>query len=46
MAIRHFLTLHDLSADELNQVINLAIEMKAAHRSGTQRPIFAGKVLG
>jgi len=45
MAIRHFLTLNDLSADELNQVIDLAIEMKAAHYSGTQQPIFAGKVL-
>ena len=46
MAIRHFLTLHDLSADELNQVIELAIEMKAAHYAGTQQPVFAGKVLG
>ena len=45
MAIRHFLTLHDLSTDEINQVINLAIELKSAHREGRQEPIFAGKVL-
>jgi ornithine carbamoyltransferase len=46
MAIRHFLSLRDLSPAELNQVIELAIEMKAAKREGRQEPIFAGKVLG
>ncbi len=46
MPIRHFLTLRDLNTDELNQVIKLAIEMKAAHREGRQEPIFSGKVLG
>ena len=45
MAIRHFLTLRDLSSDELKHVIDLAIKMKAAHRTGLQEPIFAGKVL-
>jgi len=46
MTIRHFLTLHDLSADEIHQVIDLAIELKAAHREGRQEPVFAGKILG
>ena len=46
MAIRHFLTLRDLSPTELDQVIHMAIEMKAANREGRQDPIFAGKVLG
>lgn len=46
MAIRHFLTLRDLSPTELDQVIHMAIEMKAAKREGRQDPIFAGKVLG
>jgi ornithine carbamoyltransferase len=46
MTTRHFLTLHDLSTDEINQVIDLAIELKAAHREGRQEPVFAGKVLG
>ncbi|HAZ94482.1 MAG TPA: ornithine carbamoyltransferase, partial [Porticoccaceae bacterium] len=32
MAIRHFLSLRDLSPGELAQVIDLAIEMKAAKR--------------
>ena len=46
MAIRHFLSLRDLSPAELAQVIDLAIEMKAAKREGRQEPIFKGKVLG
>jgi ornithine carbamoyltransferase len=46
MTIRHFLTLHDLSTDEINQVIQLAIDLKAAHREGRQKPVFAGKILG
>jgi ornithine carbamoyltransferase len=46
MAIRHFLTLKDLSTVELHQVIELAMEMKAAKRENRQEPIFAGKVLG
>jgi ornithine carbamoyltransferase len=46
MTIRHFLTLQDLTTDEINQVIQLAIDLKAAHREGRQEPVFAGKVLG
>jgi len=46
MAIRHFLSLRDLSPAELAQVIDLAIEMKAAKREGRQEPILKGKVLG
>ena len=46
MAIRHFLSLRDLSPAELEQVINLAIEMKAAKLEERQEPVFAGKVLG
>ncbi len=46
MTIRHFLTLQDLSADEINQVIQLAIDLKAAHREGRQEPVFTGKTLG
>jgi ornithine carbamoyltransferase len=46
MTTRHFLTLHDLSTDEIHQVIDLAIALKAAHCEGRQEPIFAGKILG
>ena len=46
MAVRHFLTLKDLSPSELNHVIESAIALKKAHRDGSQSPVFAGKVLG
>jgi ornithine carbamoyltransferase len=46
MAVRHFLTLKDLSPNELNHVIESAIALKKAHREGNQPPVFAGKVLG
>lgn len=46
MSVRHFLTLKDLSAKELQQVIERAIELKALHRQGNAGEPFKGKVLG
>jgi ornithine carbamoyltransferase len=45
MALRHFLTLQDLSKQELQQLLNRAIELKTAHRNGTAKQPFSGKVL-
>lgn len=45
MAIRHFLTLKDLSKKELNEVIQLSIALKAAHKTGQQDRTCSGKVL-
>lgn len=42
---RHFLTLLDLSSEELKQVINRAIEMKQQLRSGSSKPSLSHKVL-
>jgi len=46
MAPRHFLTLADFSSAELCAVIDQAIALKAAHRSGSESPTMAGRVLG
>jgi ornithine carbamoyltransferase len=46
MKPRHFLRLTDLSAAELNALIDSAIALKRAHREGRERPVMAGKVLG
>lgn len=46
MSSRHFLSLDDLSLDELNRVIDRAIEMKALRREGREQRPYAGKVLG
>ena len=43
---RHFLTLMDLSTDELNTVIQRAIALKQQHRSEQAEKTLSGKVLG
>ncbi len=47
MAPRHFLTLHDLSRDELKRIIQRAIELKALRKAGTPvgNNALSGKVL-
>jgi len=45
MTTRHFLTLRDLSSDELLALIARAGELKAAQRGGRPHPLLAGKVL-
>lgn len=46
MAIRHFLSLLDLSPTELNHIIKRAIELKALRNQGVNTPLFHNKVLG
>jgi len=46
MSVRHFLTLLDLSPQELQQLIQRAIELKAMHRSGEIYEPMKNKVLG
>lgn len=45
MGIRHFLTLQDLSKTELSNLLQRAIELKAAHKNNTATQPFAGKVM-
>lgn len=45
MAPRHFLTLQDLSKQELHQLLQRAIELKTLHKKGTAEQPFPGKVL-
>ena len=46
MAIRHFLTLFDLSSDDLKKLIHRAIELKAKQRAGDIYEPLKNKVLG
>jgi ornithine carbamoyltransferase len=46
MAVRHFLTLMDLSPTELQQVLQRAIALKAEHKAGKPNNTFQNKVLG
>ncbi|WOJ91995.1 ornithine carbamoyltransferase [Congregibacter variabilis] len=45
MSTQHFLTLQDLSPQELDTLIDRAIELKAAHRAGEPSPQFPGSVM-
>ncbi len=44
--IRHFLTLQDFSNEEILQILDLALEIKAQHKSNTQTPYMRNKTLG
>lgn len=44
--MRHFLTLPDLSPDELQGLIRRAIDLKARHRAGEMHQPLRGKILG
>lgn len=46
MNVRHFLTLNDLSRDELRGLIQRAIELKAKHKAGEIFEPLKNKVLG
>lgn len=46
MSVRHFLTLKDLSQDELGYLIQRAIELKTMQKSGQRHEVLRGKTLG
>lgn len=46
MSIRHFLTLHDLSKDELRSLLQHAGELKQSHRNGEHYEPLKNKTLG
>jgi ornithine carbamoyltransferase len=42
----HFLSLSDLTPDELHGLLNLAVELKEEWKAGGNRPLLEGKTLG
>lgn len=44
--MRHFLSLADLSADDIQRLLDLAIDLKQEWRQGGNRPLLANKTLG
>jgi len=46
MTARHFLTLLDLSPDELQGLIRRAIDLKTRHKAGEMHQLLRGKILG
>ncbi len=43
--MRHFITLADVSVDELNRILELAATIKAEWKRGERKPYLAGKML-
>ncbi len=44
--MRHFLTLADLTTTELQDILNLAVQLKTEWKAGGNSPLLSGKVLG
>ena len=43
---RHFLTLRDISAEEINRLLTLAIDLKAKQKKGVSQRFLDGKSVG
>ncbi len=43
---KHLLTLQDYTADEINQILHLALVLKSKQKNGIPHPILQGKTLG
>jgi ornithine carbamoyltransferase len=44
--MKHFLEISDLSPDEVQSILDLAVDLKREHADTGNRPLFRGKVLG
>ena len=44
--MEHFLSIADLTPDELQEYLNLALDLKEKWRNGGNRPLLKGKTLG
>lgn len=44
--MKDFISIHDCSAEEIEQLLNLAIKLKAEQKSGIPHPVLKGKTLG
>ena len=40
------LSIHDLSADDVEEILTLAADLKAKQKAGIPHPLLAGKTLG
>ena len=44
--MRHFITLEDLTTEEVKEILRLAVELKSQVKSGRREPVFERKILG
>jgi len=46
MSLEHFISIHDITRDEFNHLMELALKLKAEQKAGIEHHILKGKVLG
>ena len=46
MSLDHFISIHDITRDEFNHLMELALKLKAEQKAGIEHHILKGKVLG
>lgn len=46
MSLNHFISIHDITVDEFNHLMDLAVQLKKERKSGIEHPILKGKTLG
>ncbi len=44
--MRHLVSIAELTTDEISQILNLAVDLKAEWKGGGNKPLLAGKTLG
>ena len=46
MSLEHFISIHDITKDEFNHLMDLGFRLKKETKMGIAHPILKGKVLG
>lgn len=46
MSLKHFISIHDITVDEFNHLMDLGLKLKAETKQGIRHKILDGKVLG
>lgn len=46
MSMEHFISIHDITSEEFNQLMNLALKLKKENREEIPHPVLKGKTLG
>ncbi len=46
MDLKHFISIHDITAAEFHELLNLALKLKKEHKAGVKHTMLEGKTLG
>lgn len=46
MSLKHFISIHDITVEEFNHLMELALKLKKEHKAGVKHTMLEGKTLG